>query len=198
MSRLLSKTAMQRPSEDLGATFARLQHSLRSYLRRHVRDPAVADDLLQEVFVKALASIRAERQLENLTGWLYAVARTTVVDYHRSTRSPNEELDDNIPNVEADDDRLHQELATCLRPLAEQLPPIYRDTLLATDFQGETMRSLAAKQGLSVSAIKSRASRARAMLRDKLLECCHVEISDGTVVDYRRRSTCGCGSKCAS
>jgi len=193
----LNKGVTEVPGEDLSATFARLQHSLRSYLRRQVRDPAVADDLLQDVFIKALASIRAERQLENLTGWLYAVARTTVIDHHRSSRSTNEELNDNIPNVEADDERLHQELATCLRPLAEQLPPIYRDTLLATDFQGEKLRSLAAKQNLSVSAIKSRASRARVMLREKLLECCNVEMSNGIVTDYHRRSTSGCRGKCA-
>ena len=193
----LSKTAMREASEELGVTFTRLRNSLRSYLLRQVRDPAVADDLLQDVFIKALASIRAERQLENLTGWLYAVARTTVIDHHRSSRSTNEEINDNTPNVEADDERLHQELATCLRPLAEQLPPIYRDTLLATDFQGEKMRFLAAKQSLSVSAIKSRASRARVMLRKKLLECCNVEMSNGIVTDYQRRSTSACRGKCA-
>ena len=193
----LNKGVIQVPGEDLSATFTRLRNSLRSYLRRQVRDPAVADDLLQDVFIKALASIRAEQQLENVTGWLYAVARTTVIDHHRSSRSTNEELNDNTPNVEADDERLHQELATCLRPLAEQLPPIYRDTLLATDFQGEKMGSLAAKQSLSVSAIKSRASRARVMLREKLLECCNVEMSNGIVTDYQRRPTSACRGKCA-
>jgi RNA polymerase sigma factor, sigma-70 family len=188
---------MERPIEDLAATFARLQRRLRSYLRRHVRDAAVAEDLLQEVFVKALASIRAKRVPKNLTGWLYAAARTTAVDYYRSVRPPNAELDDTMSNVETENEQLHQELATCLRPLAQLLPPIYRDTLLATDFEGESMQSLAAKHGLSVSAIKSRASRARAMLRDKLLECCHVEISNGTVTDYYRRSSSACGSNCA-
>ncbi|MES2237127.1 MAG: sigma-70 family RNA polymerase sigma factor [Pseudomonadota bacterium] len=190
----LNNTVIQSPSEDLGAVYTRLQHGLRSYLRRQVRDSTIAEDLLQEVFLKALA---AEHQFGNLTGWLYAVARTTVVDYYRAIRLSGEELDDNIPNREMDDGLLHQELATCLRPMIEQLPTIYRDTLLATDIDGETMQSVAAKQGLSVSAIKSRASRARAMLRDKVLECCHVEMSDGTVTDYRRRSASpGCGSKC--
>lgn len=187
---------MQRSNEELGATFVRLQHGLRSYLRRRVRDPALVEDLLQDVFVKALAAIRAERQVGNLTGWLYAVTRTTVVDYYRSNRPATEELDENIPDIEAEDDLLHQELATCLRPLLEQLPRIYRETLLATDFAGETMRSVANEQGMSLSAIKSRASRARAMLREQLLACCDVEVSDGTVVDYRRRSTYDCGGNC--
>ena len=42
-----------------------------------------------------------------------------------------------------------------------QLPDKYRDTLLATDFDGEKMQSVADREGVSLSAIKSRASRGR-------------------------------------
>ena len=48
-------------SEDLGATFATLQKSLRNYLRRQVDDPSIAEDLVQDVFVKALAAINSNR-----------------------------------------------------------------------------------------------------------------------------------------
>jgi RNA polymerase sigma-70 factor (ECF subfamily) len=190
-------TVMPSPSDDLGVAFASLQHSLRSYLRRQVSDAAVAEDLLQDVFVKALAAISANRAPKNLPGWLYAAARTTVIDFYRSARPSSQALDDNLPDAQVNNELLHQELATCLRPLAQQLPPIYRDTLLATDFDGKTMQSLAGKQGLSLSAIKSRASRARAMLKEKLLDCCHVKMSSGTVVDYHRRSSSTCGGNCA-
>src|SRR5690606_9238470 len=123
----------------------------------------------------------------NLTGWLYAAARTTVVDYYRSAQPDVMKLDENLPDIyHAGDALLHQELATCLRPLAWQLPAIYRDTLLATDFEGKTMQGLADEHGLSLSAIKSRASRARRMLKTKVLDCCHVEMSAGLVTDYRR------------
>lgn len=182
-------------SEDLGATFATLQKSLRNYLRRQVDDPFIAEDLVQDVFVKALAAINSNRVPSNLTGWLYTVARTTVVDYYRAKRLDVTELDENLPVIQqANDELLNQELATCLKPLILQLPAIYRDTLLATDFDGQTMLSLAEKQGLSLSAIKSRTSRARAMLREKLLKCCHVELSGGIVTDYRRRSSSSCGN----
>lgn len=190
-------TVIPSPSDDLGVAFASLRHSLRRYLRRQVSDAAVAEDLLQDVFVKALAAIGADRAPKNLPGWLYAAARTTVIDFYRSARPPYEELDYNLPDAQVNDELLHQELATCLRPLAQQLPPIYRDTLLATDFDGKTMQCLAEEQGLSLSAIKSRASRARAMLKGKLLDCCHVEISSGTVVYYNRRSSSTCGGTCA-
>ncbi len=184
-------------SEELGAAFATLQKSLCNYLRRQVDDPDIAEDLVQDVFVKALAAINANQEPSNLTGWLYTVARTTVVDHYRSKRL-DIELDENLPDIQqANDELLNQELATCLKPLVLQLPAIYRDTLLATDFDGRTMSSLAEEQGLSPSAIKSRTSRARAMLREKLLECCHVELSGGIVTDYQRRSSSSCGNGCA-
>jgi RNA polymerase sigma-70 factor, ECF subfamily len=131
-------------SKDIGAVFASLQQNLRNYLCRQVSDPSIAEDLVQDVFIKALVAIDSNRAPTNLTGWLYAVARTTVADYYRSRRFDLAELDENLPNIQQDDDELlHQELATCLKPLVQQLPAIYRDTLLATDFNGQTMSSLA-------------------------------------------------------
>ncbi|MEQ1880626.1 MAG: sigma-70 family RNA polymerase sigma factor [Burkholderiales bacterium] len=193
----MSETTSRAVSEDLGASFARLREALRAYLRRRVRDSAVAEDLLQEIFLKALTALRSRRPPANLTGWLYAVARTTVIDHYRSWRPADETLSDQLPDVEANDERAHQELAACLRPLTEQLPPIYRDALIAADFQGEELNSLAGKHNVSVSAIKSRTSRARAMLRDRLLECCKVEIANGLVTDYRRHPGGACSGKCA-
>jgi RNA polymerase sigma-70 factor, ECF subfamily len=193
----MNDTASRTLDEDLGASFARLREALRAYLRRQVRDSAVAEDLLQEIFVKALTTLRSRQRPANLTGWLYAVARTTIIDHYRSRRPVEEALSDHLPDVHANDERAHQELAACLRPLTEQLPPIYREALLAADFQGEKLSSLAAKQNVTVSAIKSRTSRARAMLRDKLLECCEMEMSNGLVTDYRRHPGAACSGKCA-
>lgn len=184
---------MQLATDDLSTAFTRLQHSLRGYLRRHLSDPALADDLLQEVFAKALASKRAGRRIDNLGGWLYAATRTTLVDHFRSTRTPPGPLDDDMAMLESEDLRLHQELSNCLRPFIEQLPPLYRDTLIATEIEGVTMRALAEAEGVSVSAIKSRAMRARAKLKELLLACCHVEMVDGLVSDYHRNNAGSCG-----
>lgn len=88
MLRVRSSLTSQQSGNDLGLALSRLQQSLRSYLRRRVFDPTVDEDLLQDIFVKALASERAGRQIGHLTGWLYATARTTPVDYYRSRREP--------------------------------------------------------------------------------------------------------------
>lgn len=181
-------------ADDLGESFKNLQTRLRQYLRRRVADPALADDLLQEIFVKAAAAMRTPHAPQNLTGWLYAAARTTVIDYYRAAKPDTVELDEEYPEQPIDDERLHQELALCLKPMVLQLPAIYRDTLIATEFEGKTLQRVADELGLSLSAIKSRASRGRLMLKEKLLACCKVETANGLVADYQPRSldSCAC------
>ncbi|MES2037443.1 MAG: sigma-70 family RNA polymerase sigma factor [Pseudomonadota bacterium] len=183
-------------SEDLTKAFGDLQASLRAYLRRRIADSSQADDILQDIFVKALLSKRAGRQIDNLTSWLYAAARTTLVDYYRAQGMSMEELDENIPEQQADDLQLHAGLASCLQVFIQQLPDKYRNTLMAIELQGSSMRHLADQEGLSLSAIKSRAARGRSMLKDKVLACCHVEIQDGLVTDYHRHAAAKCGGKC--
>ncbi|PXX38743.1 sigma-70 family RNA polymerase sigma factor [Undibacterium pigrum] len=180
-------------SEDLAKAFGNLQASLRTYLRRRIADASLADDILQDIFVKALLN---KRQIENLTGWLYAAARTTLVDYYRNQGVSMEELDENMSEQQAEDLQLHASLASCLQVFIQQLPDKYRDTLMATDLQGHSLRDLADQTGLSLSAIKSRAARGRSMLKDKVLDCCHVEIQDGLVTDYHRHAANKCGGKC--
>ncbi|HSG64955.1 MAG TPA: sigma-70 family RNA polymerase sigma factor [Gammaproteobacteria bacterium] len=181
---------MQPQSAGLAAAFADVRGRLRDYLRRRLPDAAIADDALQDIFVKALASEAAGRAIGNLTGWLYAAARTTIADHYRAAQVPMEEVSDELAEAEPDELAAHQALATCLRPMVERLPPIYRNALIATELEGKTMRAVAEQEGVSVSAIKSRAARGRAMLRDAVLECCEVELADGVVSDYRRIEAC--------
>lgn len=183
------------PKQEFAAHYQALRCSLLGYLRKQVSDPVIAEDLLHEVFVKALAAGERGDMPKNLSGWLYTIARNAVIDFYRARR-PSAALPDDLVAEDSEGNDVQEVLAECLRPLTEQLPPLYRKTLLATDFQGKTMRSLATEWNVSVSAIKSRASRGRKMLKERLLACCHVELSNtGEVVDFHQHSSAlGCGS----
>jgi len=180
----------------VGEAFAQLRERLHGYLRSRLSDPSQADDLLHDVFVKALSTLQAGRRIDNLGAWLFTATRTTLADFYRARGAPTVELDDTLPADDAAEERLHQELAACLRPMIERLPPLYRDTLIATDLDGRSMRAVAEAEGRSVSAIKSRAARGRAMVKAELLDCCTVETQDGWVTDYRRRATTNGGGEC--
>jgi RNA polymerase sigma-70 factor (ECF subfamily) len=186
---------------DIAQVYKNLRHALLGFLRKQVTDPVVAEDLLHEVFLKALNAIERGDAPTNLTGWLYTIARNNVIDYYRAKR-PSVPLPDDLAAIESDDNLLEQDLARCLKPLTQSLPPLYRNTLLATDFEGKTMQILANQENVSLSAIKSRASRARKILRENLLSCCKVDVSrSGQVLDFHanpQASKCnqadGCGA----
>ncbi|HUF21896.1 MAG TPA: sigma-70 family RNA polymerase sigma factor [Burkholderiales bacterium] len=188
-----------RPASQMADLYVELRVALLAYLRKHTGDPQAAEDLLHDVVVKALAAGRDEAHApKNLTGWLYAVARNAAMDYHRRQRS-TEALPDDLANEAPDaSDTAMRELSGCLRPMAERLPPIYRDTLIAAEFDGHPLRSIADVQGLSLSAIKSRASRGRKLLQNELLACCRVSLSPaGRVLDYEPRAPVKCAAPAA-
>lgn len=165
--------------------YAELRKSLLSYLRKHTGDAQAAEDLLHDVVVKALAAGRSQdAPPANLTAWLYAVARNAAMDYHRKSR-PMVEVPEDIPDVGNDPSDDYLELANCLRPMALRLPDKYRQTVLEAEFNGALLRDLAQAEGVSLSAIKSRASRGRRMLQDELVLCCSVVLSpSGRVLEY--------------
>nr|WP_315487827.1 sigma-70 family RNA polymerase sigma factor [uncultured Rhodoferax sp.] len=177
-------THTQPDPTDIAQAYKGLRQSLMGFLRHQVTDPAVAEDLLHEVFLKALHAMQRGDSPTNLTGWLYTIARNSVIDYYRAKR-PSDPLPDDLVAAVSDDNLVEQDLARCLRPLTETLPPLYRNTLLATDFDGMTMQFLATQEGVSISAIKSRASRGRKLLRQNVLACCKVDVSSsGEVLDF--------------
>jgi RNA polymerase sigma-70 factor, ECF subfamily len=192
----------QARNQALAGTYAQLRVSLLAFLRKHTGDAQVAEDLLHDVVLKLVAATRDNAHApHNLTGWLYAVARNAAMDHHRRFR-PTEELPDELLAAPSDQDEAAiAEFASCLRPMAERLPATYRATLIAAEFDGLKLADVARQQGLSLTAVKTRASRGRRLLQQELIACCDIALSAaGQVVDYDARkaascapSGCGCG-----
>lgn len=186
--------------EDVAGYYARLRTSLLAFLRKHTGDPQIAEDLLHDVVLKALAASRDEADApRNLTGWLYAVARNAAMDHHRRSR-PTEELPEELAAPESDyDEDAIKDLAGCLRPFAERLPDTYRETVIAAEFDGLALAEVARRQRLTLSAVKTRASRGRRLLQQELVKCCRVALSaQGHVVDYDTRKASGCATPACS
>jgi RNA polymerase sigma-70 factor, ECF subfamily len=180
--------------EELAVPYQALRQGMLGFLRKHVNDPMAAEDLLQEVFMKALNAGKKGAAPGNIAGWLYRIARNSVIDYYR-TRRPTEKLPELPAAEDSAGNPMEQALARCLQPLTEQLPPLYRDVLLAAEFEGKPLQSLAAEWGVSLSAVKSRASRGRILLKEKVSACCRIELSKtGSLVDFEKRPATGdCG-----
>lgn len=179
------------PDNELNQVYVRLKEQLRAHLRRRGLEASAAADVVQDVFVKAIAHQKAGKVISNINGWLYSAVRNSAVDHLRASR-PTERLEDDIAADLPDDLETHAAIANCLRPLTARLPKIYRDAIQAVDLERLPMSAAAQLEGVSLSAIKSRVSRGRQMLRKSLLRCCQVELQDGLVESAHQVGGCAC------
>lgn len=164
---------------------------LRGFIAKRVPASNEVDDLLSDVFVKVHTRIDTLEDEARLAPWLFQITRNTLTDHYRRRRSPTAGLEEVEAAVAEDDYDAAALIAASLRDLVDRLPAKYRDALVLTEFEGLTQAEMAAELGLSVSGAKSRVQRARAMLRDELLECCHFEFDRlGHVIDYQPRLRC--------
>lgn len=161
-----------------------------TFIRRRVRDDALADDLLQQVFLRIHTRIETLRDETKLNAWIYQIARNVIADHYRA-KSEAAPLDQEIPEPEQARDNLADQLAPSIRNFVAALPPAYRDAFLLTEVEGMSQVELAQQLGLSVSGAKSRVQRARAQVKQMLLDCCHFEFDRrGGVVNYYPRIDC--------
>lgn len=176
-----------------------LNRPLLQFIRRRVPDEMVADDLLQDVYVKIHTRIDTLYDEARLQAWVYQIARNAIYDYYRSQRPTQEVSDDLVrPDDIEDAEDAEIKLARGLREMLRCLPDEYREALILTDLEGLTQQELAQRLGLSLSGAKSRVQRARKMLRDALLDCCHFQFDRyGKVIDYHPRCHCCANNECA-
>lgn len=146
---------------------------LRGFLVRRLANAAEADDLLQDVFLKALHQGKDFCSLDNPRAWLFRVARNLLIDRQRLQK-------DNLPLPEelVQDDRAEfapvDALSQCLPRVLSELSAEDCEALVLCDLQGVAQKDYARRLGLSLAAAKSRVQRARTRLRLRLAEACQV------------------------
>ncbi|MBK9373950.1 MAG: RNA polymerase sigma factor SigZ [Holophagales bacterium] len=179
------------------AVWSEFSGRLRAFIASRVRDPADADDLLQEVFLRVHRSGGTLDRTDRLPAWLYQVTRNALTDHYRSrdvrVRHAGGSLDEAAePVVPEDEARDERELAACLSPMLDQLPAAHREAVALTTFEGLSQVEAAKRLGISISGMKSRTQRGRARIRDLLLRCCEIEVDRrGGVAAFRsRKGTC--------
>jgi RNA polymerase sigma-70 factor (ECF subfamily) len=160
---------------------------LKQFIRKRVDDEQNTEDILQDVFLKIHAHIDTLKDEQKLQSWMYQIARNAVSDHYRERSLTYELPDQELGKEEAEDDRdIIAELAPCIRAMIADLPPLYREALILTEYGGLSQKELGEKVGISFSGAKSRVQRAREKLKQMLLNCCHFEFDRlGSVIDYQ-------------
>ena len=197
-------------SATLDLPWQELRGRLRAFIGRRVRNAADVDDLVQRVLLRIVSRAGSLQQTERLHAWIYRIARNAIVDHYRSPALRREQASGDILEIAAandasipaapDDDEpaALRELAACLQPMIQRLPPAYQDALRMADLEGVTQADAARRAGVSLSGMKSRVQRARLQLRAIVEDCCRIDLDRrGAIALYTSRHparcACGCG-----
>jgi RNA polymerase sigma-70 factor (ECF subfamily) len=146
---------------------------LRGWLMARLGNQHDTEDLLQDLFLKAMRQDRKFCEIENARAWLFEVARNAMADRMRLKKDQVELPDDlaaahdEIPAVES--------LSACLPRALSELAEEDRDAITRCDLEGMTQEDYARLKGLTLPGAKSRVQRARRRLREHLTEACQVK-----------------------
>jgi RNA polymerase sigma-70 factor (ECF subfamily) len=156
-----------------------------NFMYRMVRNPAAAEDLAQEVFLRIYRSRESYQASAKFTTWLYRIATNLAVNYARDTRHERPENTVNLDEpdqetglaLEIADDSLTAEEAivrrerlVAIRQRVQSLPERQRMAVIMHKYQQMDYRQIAEVLKLSESATKSLLFRAYEMLREQLKE----------------------------
>jgi RNA polymerase sigma-70 factor (ECF subfamily) len=150
---------------------------LARFIRFRVHDEAETQDLLQEVFLRALRQPGGLCGIDNRRAWLYQVARNLLIDRLRLTKDQVPLPDDLAAEPEPPMAPVEL-LQHCLPRVLTELSPEDREAIRLCDLEGLTQQAFADRLGLSLPAAKSRVQRARARLKARLVEACQVRFDE--------------------
>jgi RNA polymerase sigma factor (sigma-70 family) len=157
---------------------------LRSFIRKRVMDIGDAEDVLQDVFYELTEAYRLTKPIEEVTAWLYRVARNRITDLFRRKQAASlsdvvvggEEdgraLEDLLPSPDAGPDAIYARhvLLDALDEALNELPEEQREVFVAHELMGRSFKEIAEETGVGVNTLLSRKRYAVLHLREQLQE----------------------------
>lgn len=150
--------------DKLGVLFERHHRSLYNFFLRLTRERSVAEDLVQEVFIRVLKYRHTYRGDSQFLTWAYQIARRAHIDWLRK-KKPEAQWDDERPEPASSErpvsERLREDQEqVLLKEAFERLPEDRREVLVLTRYQEMDYDEVAKVLGCNVGAVKTRVHRA--------------------------------------
>ncbi len=159
------------------------EHSgLFTFIRSRMRSLEESEDLLQDVYVQALSSLNVLEAVDNLTGWLYTIARNKIIDWYRKKRVPTVSIDESVSNglnfedvlveemPDSMDDETRELVSQAIMDAVDELPGKQRYVFIQQVVEGRTFRELAQETGEPLNTLIARKRYAIQFLQTRLTE----------------------------
>jgi RNA polymerase sigma factor (sigma-70 family) len=153
-----------------------------AFLERRVPSRDIAEDILQEAFVRGITKAPAMQDSEAITAWFYRVLRNAIVDHYRRAgveqRAHAQVMAESIDSTTPSDSELFETVCACVRDLIGTLKPEYAESIRRVDLEGMSVKAFAAAEGISANNAAVRLHRAHQALKKQVVESC------GTCVEH--------------
>jgi RNA polymerase sigma factor (sigma-70 family) len=172
---------------DITATVLRERTKLGNFIRRRVRDPSDAEDILQDVLHEFVRAYRLPEPIEQVSAWLFRVARNRIIDrFRKKKEQPLSETAGTSDTGDAVDDEYRLDLAlpahdagpeaayarsvllAALQHALDELPENQRDIFVAHEIEGHSFKELASESGVALNTLLARKRYAVLHLRARL------------------------------
>jgi RNA polymerase sigma-70 factor (ECF subfamily) len=182
--RVAEETVEQRNAR-FEATALPFLDQLYSAALRMTRNPADAEDLVQETFVKAFAAFHQFEEGTNLKAWLYRILTNTYINiYRKKQRQPQQSLTDEIDDWSlakaaehtssglrsAETEALDHLPDSAVKDALAALPDDFRMAVYLADVEGFSYKEIAEIMGTPIGTVMSRLHRGRKALQKQLWE----------------------------
>lgn len=173
---------------------AALAVDLQRWFGRRVA-PDVADDLVQETFLRVHRGLPGLRDVDRLAPWVMRLAHSVWVDHLRRQRDTTSEdaVLEGVLRVEPQEPDPARTVALWLPGLVELLPEPYREAVPLSELEGLSQAEVARRLDLSASGARSRVQCGRHKLREQLEACCEIHREGAQIIDYTPRDCPDCG-----
>ena len=161
-----------------------------AFLERRVGSRDIAEDILQDAFVKGLQNASTVHNQQGIVAWFYRLLRNAVVDYYRRGAAEQRALTHMAGWAEevdpGPDEALRNEICGCVSALVKTLKPEYAQAITKVDLNEVTVAGYAQEVGITPTNAGVRLHRAHDALRRRLIQCC------GTCAEHGCLD-CACG-----
>jgi len=168
-----------------------MQQELFNFVNQKVKDADLAQDIVQDVFIKVFTKIDSLKNQDKVVAWIFQITRNEINTHFRKQTS-KQQTNNSISELTLNDN-YNTEFSKCILPMIETLPEIYQQALLLTEIEGVSQKELALKLQISYSGAKSRVQRGRELLKISLKSCCKISVdSYGNIVTYDKSCKHNC------